>query len=543
MKYRVASLTDVATLLICGVVFCSVLLNSVARYRTVARRAACSDNLKDLGTATLNYHSAYRRLPMGCGGTSAGSVDKPLLGNANRLSPLVGLLPFIEQQALWEKISNPYQKDGVKFAPMGPVPWYNADAYDPWGMRPSILVCSADAKAAQQFATATSYAINYGDGIRNVGGAPLDQSARENLEARAVQRGAFIAQRVMKFRDFLDGLSYTILMSERRIGGPQVAKDVDRGLALNPSLCITANEDPATAFWEEGRRACWADGILLSMGFQTILPPNSPSASTTHGAMEGVMSVSSNHAAGVHVLFADGVVRFATNSIDAGDQSSPSVAFGATGSAKPGARSPYGLWGALGTRAGRERVALDGDGLMEPVTAAGDLGDLKLKPLQSWRLADGSSEFKARLIGLQRSGKVILFSEDGRRSSLPLSDLASEDAYRAIQDVFDEKRQVKRILVAQLQEGIQLLDQRMTDEFVRLFFESKLSEQEAAEFASQRAVVIHELKTAVSALQSPPRAAIVTEAEALDSYRIQAVTPAIVDITFRKTGDRWKIVK
>jgi len=119
----------------------------------------------------------------------------------------------------------------------------------------------------------------------------------------------------------------------------------------------------------------------------------------------------------------------------------------------------------------------------------------------------------------------------------------SKDAYRAIQDVFDEKRQVKRILVAQLQEGIQLLDQRMIDEFVRLFFESKLSEQEAAEFASQRAVVIDELKTAVSALQSPPRAAIVTEAEALDSYRIQAVTPAIVDITFRKTGDRWKIVK
>jgi hypothetical protein len=543
VKIRAVSLTDVATLSICGLVFCSVLLNSVARYRAVARGATCSDNLRTLGAATLNYHAAYRRLPMGCGGTSAGSVDEPLQGNANRLSPLVGLLPFIQQQALWQEISNPSQSDGVTFAPMGPVPWYSADSYKPWGMRPPILVCSADTAAADQFETATSYSINYGDAILNVGGAPLNKSSRQFSQLHAVQRGAFAAQRVLKYRDFLDGLSNTILMSERRIGGPKVAKDVDRGLAMNPSLCIAANGDEATEFWAEGRTACWVDGILLSIGFQTILPPNSPSASTTLGAMEGVMSASSNHAGGVHVLFAGGAVKFATDSIDSGDHTSPSVALGAVGGATPGSGSPYGLWGALGTRFGKERFSLDNDCLIAPVIAAVDLAKLKLKPLQTWRTADGSLNFKARLISIQQSGKVLLLTEDGRRTTFKLSDLASEDAYRAIEDMFEEKQQSKRTLIAQLQEGIQLLNQKKTDEFVRLFFEGKLSEQETAEFSSERTVIIHELETAISVFRSPSPAAIVTEDEQSDTFRVQAVTPIIVDIAFKKTGDRWKIVR
>jgi len=39
---------------------------------------------------------------------------------------LFGFLPFIEQQTVWEKISNPYQNDGVEFAAIGPVvePWF-----------------------------------------------------------------------------------------------------------------------------------------------------------------------------------------------------------------------------------------------------------------------------------------------------------------------------------------------------------------------------------------------------------------------------------
>ncbi len=56
---------------------------------------------------------------------------------------------------------------------------------------------------------------------------------------------------------------------------------------------------------------------------------------------------------------ADGAVRYVTDSIEAGNSSAQSVAEGGTGGAAPGSRSPYGLWGALGTRAAKETINQD----------------------------------------------------------------------------------------------------------------------------------------------------------------------------------------
>lgn len=47
----------------------------------------------------------------------------------------------------------------------------------------------------------------------------------------------------------------------------------------------------------------------------------------------------------------DGAVKFISDSIEAGDGSAPVVT-----SANPGRVSPYGLWGALGTRASHEII-------------------------------------------------------------------------------------------------------------------------------------------------------------------------------------------
>ena len=53
---------------------------------------------------------------------------------------------------------------------------------------------------------------------------------------------------------------------------------------------------------------------------------------------------------------ADGAVIFITDSIEAGDQNATPVAQLGTGVSAPGASSPYGLWGALGTRATKEVI-------------------------------------------------------------------------------------------------------------------------------------------------------------------------------------------
>ncbi len=59
----------------------------------------------------------------------------------------------------------------------------------------------------------------------------------------------------------------------------------------------------------------------------------------------------SHHTGGAHVLLGDGAIKFITDSIEAGNvASSYNVS---------GGKSPFGVWGALGTRASRE-VIVDG---------------------------------------------------------------------------------------------------------------------------------------------------------------------------------------
>ncbi len=63
-------------------------------------------------------------------------------------------------------------------------------------------------------------------------------------------------------------------------------------------------------------------------------------------------------------MLADGAVRFITESIDAGSPSTPGVYFDLnadgdlsdSGVLPPGSPSPYGVWGAMGTRASGEVV-------------------------------------------------------------------------------------------------------------------------------------------------------------------------------------------
>jgi hypothetical protein len=85
----------------------ALLLPAVQASREAARRMQSSNNLKQLALAVHNYHDVYRTLP------PAYSVDKdgkPLL------SWRVHILPFIEQQALYEqfKLDEPWDSEHNK---------------------------------------------------------------------------------------------------------------------------------------------------------------------------------------------------------------------------------------------------------------------------------------------------------------------------------------------------------------------------------------------------------------------------------------------
>jgi len=91
---------------------------------------------------------------------------------------------------------------------------------------------------------------------------------------------------------------------------------------------------------------------MIDTGFNTILPPNAPTCSHDRAEWsEGPFPPSSYHPGGVVAAMVDGSCRFISETIETGDLSQPEM----TGKSGP---SPYGGWGAMGTRDGGESKTL-----------------------------------------------------------------------------------------------------------------------------------------------------------------------------------------
>jgi prepilin-type N-terminal cleavage/methylation domain-containing protein len=81
----------------------ALLLPAVQAAREAARRMSCSNNLKQYGLALHNYHDTYKVFP------NAGlwAIQNPVSGNWGVKHPgwQGRILPFVEQQALYDKIN------------------------------------------------------------------------------------------------------------------------------------------------------------------------------------------------------------------------------------------------------------------------------------------------------------------------------------------------------------------------------------------------------------------------------------------------------
>ena len=87
--------------------------------------------------------------------------------------------------------------------------------------------------------------------------------------------------RAMKFRDILDGLSNTIVMSETNASVAANAANTDCQACSrpgrNPSLCLRAAKNADTEFWDFGRGLHGAmEPCRLAWIPDPVLPPNSP---------------------------------------------------------------------------------------------------------------------------------------------------------------------------------------------------------------------------------------------------------------------------
>jgi len=341
-----------------------LLLPAVQAAREAARRMSCSNNIRQLALAVLNYESAYKRLPAGATGPCSynpWSVHDADMNVGrfpiNRYSLFVSILPMMEQNQLYTQIQDQ--------RPFFRSTWDMQGNFTPWRTQIASLRCPSDPGKMNPDANwdydgsgRVNYAGCYGDTIISV----------NNAWHPAANRGAFQGRYARRLSEITDGAAYTILLGEfgttpslnlgtgagkLRIQGARW-QAAGSGNVQPPSGCLRVKlgdrYNPAMVnngdLWHsQGMR--WHDGDYNHASIQTILPPNSPSCNTSLWDW-GISSASSYHGAGAHVVFADNNVRFIPNSVDAGDAGR----LGPEGNDGPRSNlpSPFGPWGAMGTK-------------------------------------------------------------------------------------------------------------------------------------------------------------------------------------------------
>ncbi len=99
----------------------------------------------------------------------------------------------------------------------------------------------------------------------------------------------------------------------------------------------------------------WADSHGARAIVNTVLPPNNPSCRGDGLGSHIINTMGSYHKGGCHVLMCDGAVKFITNNIDAG---TPTSSTSCEANGNVGIESPWGIWGAAGSRNGGENRTL-----------------------------------------------------------------------------------------------------------------------------------------------------------------------------------------
>ena len=364
-------------------VLVGLLLPATRTAREAARRMSCSNNVKQIGLAFHNYHSAYKQLPMQLGGTfhpNRPGINTSTNGtNGYRLSALVGLTPFMESSPFWEQIVNGSDTDstGRNFQPMGPVPWSNN--FPMWKMSFPYFRCPSDPGIDKKSFGRTNYAVCLGDATEamDTGATRWNSEQQQWITDRQeivdrTGRGMFVPRQSMRFRDCLDGLSSTIMAGEivtdlgdrDRRSSPSFQNPWS-AIHDQPNLCANQVDPERPSVWDTAngpsdlgksghrRGARWADGAAIYTSFNTILAPNREVCIAGDDAGIGPVGASSRHQGGCHVLMGDGAVIFMTDSVESGDPSASTVQLTSDSTVQ---HSPYGLWGSLGTRASAETI-------------------------------------------------------------------------------------------------------------------------------------------------------------------------------------------
>lgn len=294
-------------------VMVGLLLPAVQAAREAARRMSCSNNMKQVGLALHNYHSAHSKFPYSVGWGGSITAGNAIPG-ADRIRNHRGwllVLPFVEQQALYDMAnlsaaSGAYVRAGSGSI-SGPLPGQPGNPNDLVVSTPvQTFLCPSDPNPTN-YATTTSAAYSISPGTTTMQGAYTNYDfsvRRTSATANTFTTDAITTRRMFgfndssKFRDITDGTSNAIAVCETLRG---VHDGVPQTWGY--SKWVGNGVDPAYNLGINNLLCCAWDAIPFNR-------PRSPmrlSAWGTSGSM---------HPGGAQFTFGDGSVRFISQNIE-----------------------------------------------------------------------------------------------------------------------------------------------------------------------------------------------------------------------------------
>jgi prepilin-type processing-associated H-X9-DG protein len=343
-------------------VLMGLLLPAVQSAREAARRAQCTNNLKQLGMAVHNYLSAVDTMPMGMHWQHYKATP---CGYSTTVSIFPALGMYMEYQQIF---------NATNFS----LNMFLADNYTIHTVGINSLWCPSDATIAQQTILPNSDFFSVPSGrsalmqYSSYGGNsglwdylpyPQTYDCMEGGAAYAQMigsmNGLFYMDSSIRLADIIDGASNTFLLGERA-RGILANKPISQGGGMG------TGSDWAEWHW-------WTSGNYGDTMFNTLYPintfkklkdggiadpPNSHNNSTIW-----TVAASSYHPGGANFCMADGSVRFLKESIncwpvaDKANGLPPSVSISGNVYVVNG---PLGVYQALSTRNGGEVISSDG---------------------------------------------------------------------------------------------------------------------------------------------------------------------------------------